>query len=91
MSFLIRPAEPEDRDALARCIAEGFERDFSILCKDIGKTARALAGGIQTQRFFVAEQAESSAGRPPALWGAAAVQLSPGQIGKEHHRTTNTA
>lgn len=73
MSFIIRPAEPEDRDALARCIAEGFERDFSILCKDIGKTARALAGGIQTQRFFVAEQAESSAGRPPALWGAAAV------------------
>ena len=66
MKTTLRPASPKDRQALARCIAEGFEKDFSILCKDMDKTARALEGGVQTQRFWVAE-------REGVLIGTAAV------------------
>ena len=29
----IRKAEETDRNHVAFCIAEGFEKDFSILCK----------------------------------------------------------
>jgi len=30
----IRKAKETDRNNVALCIAEGFEKDFSILCKD---------------------------------------------------------
>ena len=30
----IRKAKEPDRNKVALCIAEGFEKDFSILCKD---------------------------------------------------------
>ncbi len=33
----IRKAEETDRNSAALCIAEGFEKDFSVLCKDIKK------------------------------------------------------
>lgn len=62
----VRPAAAEDRPELARCIAEGFEEDFSILCKDTDRTAQAIENGVQTQRFWVAW-------RESALIGAAAL------------------
>lgn len=62
MDIDIRPAKEEDRLAIAGCIAEGFERDFSIFSKDISKTIHAIAGGIQTERFYVAVIAQEVAG-----------------------------
>lgn len=61
-TLTIRPALPQHRQGLARCIAEGFERDFSALCKDTEKTARAIEGGIRTSRFWVAEEKDILAG-----------------------------
>lgn len=61
-TLTIRPALPQHRQGLARCIAEGFERDFSALCKDTEKTARAIEGGIRTPRFWVAEEKDILAG-----------------------------
>jgi len=51
----IRKAEEADRDLVAFCIAEGFEKDFSILCKDTQKVADAIAAGLDMERFYVAD------------------------------------
>lgn len=51
----IRKASETDRDAVAMCIAEGFEKDFSILCKDNQKVADAIANGLNMERFYVAD------------------------------------
>lgn len=52
----IKPAEDNHREAIAFCIAEGFERDFSVFSKDTDRVASALAPGIRTENFYVAEQ-----------------------------------
>lgn len=52
---LIRKAEETDRKNTALCIAEGFEKDFSILCKDHQKVAEAIAAGLNMERFYVAD------------------------------------
>lgn len=54
-NLLVRKATGNDRYSIARCIAEGFERDFSFFCKDPERVANALAAGIRTNRFYVAE------------------------------------
>ncbi len=51
----IRKAEETDRNHVAFCIAEGFEKDFSILCKDNQKVADAIAAGLHMERFYVAD------------------------------------
>lgn len=51
----IRKAEETDRKNAALCIAEGFEKDFSILCKDHQKVAEAIAAGLNMERFYVAD------------------------------------
>ena len=51
----IRKAEETDRNHVAFCIAEGFEKDFSILCKDNQKVADAIAVGLHMERFYVAD------------------------------------
>lgn len=51
----IRKAEKSDQEGIALCIAEGFKRDFDLLCKDTKKVAKALSLGIQTDKFYVAE------------------------------------
>ncbi len=51
----IRKANETDRDSVALCIAEGFEADFSVLCKDNRKVADAIAGGLDMERFYVAD------------------------------------
>lgn len=51
----IRKALKSDSHNIARCIAEGFERDFSFFCKDSDKVTNALVTGIRTERFYVAE------------------------------------
>ena len=51
----IRKAKETDRNSAALCIAEGFEKDFSILCKDIQKVADAIAAGLNMERFYVAD------------------------------------
>ncbi len=51
----IRKASETDRDAVAMCIAEGFEKDFSILCKDNQKVADAIANGLNMEKFYVAD------------------------------------
>ena len=44
-----------DRYDIARCIAEGFEKDFSVLCKNPDKVAAAIANGLNLATFYVAE------------------------------------
>ena len=51
----IRKASETDRDNVAMCIAEGFEKDFSILCKDNQKVADAIALGLNMEKFYVAD------------------------------------
>jgi len=54
MDKYIRKAVENDCYAIALCIAEGFEKDFSVLCKDTQKVAAAIANGLNMQRFYVA-------------------------------------
>ncbi len=51
----IRKAKETDRNNIALCIAEGFEKDFSIFCKDNQKVADAIAAGLNLERFYVAD------------------------------------
>lgn len=51
----IRKASETDRDNVAMCIAEGFEKDFSVLCKDNQKVADAISNGLNMERFYVAD------------------------------------
>lgn len=52
---IIRRATEIDRNVVALCIAEGFEKDFSILCKDTRKVANAISTGLNIDRFYVAD------------------------------------
>lgn len=51
----IREANEADRNRVASCIAEGFEKDFSVLCKDHKKVADAIGPGLNMERFYVAD------------------------------------
>lgn len=51
----IREAKETDRNSVALCIAEGFEKDFSVLCKDNQKVADAIVAGLNMKRFYVAD------------------------------------
>lgn len=59
---MIRRAIESDREAIALCIAEGFEKDFFVLCKDTDTVAKAISTGIQTDKFYVAETEEGIVG-----------------------------
>lgn len=48
----IRNAKEKDRNNVALCIAEGFEKDFSVLCKDNQKVANAIATGLNIKGFM---------------------------------------
>ena len=50
----IRQAKETDRNSVALCIAEGFEKDFSVLSKDNQRVADAIAAGLNMERFYVA-------------------------------------
>lgn len=52
----IRPARPQDQAAIAQIIARAFAADFAAICRDPGRVAKALAPGVQSDRFFVAER-----------------------------------
>ena len=49
----IRKAKETDRNNVALCIAEGFEKDFSILCKDKQKVADAIKTGLDMERLVL--------------------------------------
>ena len=55
MNISIRPARANERATIALCIAEGFERDFSVFSKNTRRVTNALISGIRTERFYVAE------------------------------------
>ena len=55
MKIIVRKAKDADREDIAYCISEAFEKDFSILCKNIKTTAKAICSGIMTDKFYVAE------------------------------------
>lgn len=55
MNILVRKAKDGDRKDIALCISEAFEKDFSVLCKDIDTTAKAISSGIVIDKFYVAE------------------------------------
>ena len=50
----VRLARESDRPDIARCIAEGFEKRFSLFSTDVNTVAEALAEGIHPERFYVA-------------------------------------
>lgn len=58
MNIKIRPGRESERKDIARCIAEGFERDFSFFCKETDKVIEALLPGIHPTKFYVAIQGE---------------------------------
>lgn len=58
----IRQAKETDRNSIALCIAEGFEKDFSVLCKDNQKVADAIAAGLNMEWFYVADMEGDIAG-----------------------------
>ena len=62
MDRCIRRAMEKDRYNIAFCIAEGFEKDFSVLCKDTQRVAAAIAPGLQIERFYIVEIAAEIAG-----------------------------
>lgn len=51
----VRPAAEADCGAVALRIAEGFEKDFSVLCRENRTVADAIASGLNLERFYVAE------------------------------------
>lgn len=55
MNMNIRQANENDRSAIALCIAEGFKKDFDVLCKNTYTVATAISTGIQISKFYVAE------------------------------------
>jgi len=55
MEINVKKASESNRNDIALCIAEGFEKDFNVLCKDTKKVANAISSGIQTEKFYVAE------------------------------------
>lgn len=62
MEIIVRKAKNDNRENIALCIAEAFEKDFSILCKDIITTAKAISSGIIIDKFYVAELNEKIVG-----------------------------
>lgn len=58
----IRKAEETDRNSIALCIAEGFEKDFSVLCRDNQKVAKAIATGLNIEKFYVTDIHDDIAG-----------------------------
>ena len=55
MNINIRQANENDRSDIALCIAEGFKKDFDVLCKNTHTVATAINTGIQISKFYVAE------------------------------------
>lgn len=55
MNINIRNANENDRRNIALCIAEGFKKDFDVLCKNTHTVATAISTGIQISKFYVAE------------------------------------
>ncbi len=55
MKIIVRKANEVDRESIALCISEAFEKDFSVLCKDTITTAKAISSGIVINKFYVAE------------------------------------
>ena len=55
MKIIVRKAKNIERESIALCIAEAFEKDFSVLSKDIVTTAKAISSGIVIDKFYVAE------------------------------------
>lgn len=53
--MIVRKAKEDDRQQIALCIAEAFEKDFSILCKNTDTVSKAISSGIIIDRFYVAE------------------------------------
>ncbi len=37
------------------CIAEGFKKDFDVLCKNTHTVAAAISTGLQISKFYVTE------------------------------------
>ena len=55
MNINIRQATENDRSDIALCIAEGFKKDFDVLCKNTHTVAAAISTGLQISKFYVAE------------------------------------
>ena len=55
MNINIRQATENDRSDIALCIAEGFKKDFDVLCKNTHTVATAISTGLQISKFYVAE------------------------------------
>lgn len=55
MNINIRQASENDRNDIALCIAEGFKKDFDVLCKNTHTVAAAISTGLQISKFYVAE------------------------------------
>ena len=62
MDYIVRKAHESDNYHIARALAHSFEKNISILTKDIECIARIFANGVETDCFYVAEQNEEIIG-----------------------------
>ena len=62
MDINIRQATENDRSDIALYIAEGFKKDFDVLCKNTHTVATAISTGIQISKFYVAESKNETVG-----------------------------
>jgi ribosomal protein S18 acetylase RimI-like enzyme len=56
LDICIRQAAEQDKRGISRTIAYSFEKEFSMLIKDMERVAKAFEDSIDVSRFFVAEQ-----------------------------------
>ena len=56
MDYIVRKARESDNYSIVRTLAHSFEKPLSILTKDIECIARIFDKGVETDRFYVAEQ-----------------------------------
>ena len=56
MDYVVRKACENDSYGIAKTLAYSFEKNLSILTKDIECIARIFDNGVNTDRFYVAEQ-----------------------------------
>ena len=76
----VRLARESDRPDIARCIAEGFEKDFSLFSTDVNTVAEALAEGIHPERFYVASLTGS-------IIAVAGISVGPHRAVSTHYRS----
>ena len=80
----VRKAAEADRGEVALCIAEGFEKDFAVLCNVNQTVAEAITPGLNIERFYVAEAEGGIAGVMAISDGSGRAARADGKALRKH-------